>query len=100
MKKDFWAYVPDNLVPLGPCEDFEEADSKAPKYTIWIYDRQALLDLRKEIDQALQEHPQDSLAPGLTRCYHCGSPMNEAKRYLCGCPKCITSLEEPCSGPR
>lgn len=24
----------------------------------------------------------------LTHCWHCGAFMNDAQRYLCGCPKC------------
>lgn len=36
----------------------------------------------------------DSLTVGLVPCYHCGSPMNEAQRYLCGCSKCE---DPPCA---
>jgi Zn finger protein HypA/HybF involved in hydrogenase expression len=30
---------------------------------------------------------------GLSSCWHCGSLMNEAQRYICGCPKCVDASE-------
>lgn len=28
---------------------------------------------------------------GITSCWHCGALMNQAQRYICGCPKCTES---------
>lgn len=29
----------------------------------------------------------------MTNCHHCGAFMNEAQRYICGCPKCIENSQ-------
>jgi Zn finger protein HypA/HybF involved in hydrogenase expression len=31
--------------------------------------------------------------PGLSSCWHCNALMNEAQRYICGCPKCVETSE-------
>lgn len=37
----------------------------------------------------------------LTQCHHCHGFMNEAQRYLCGCPKCVEAIpqqqKDPCA---
>lgn len=38
-------------------------------------------------------HPYVRLQSELTNCHHCGAFMNEAQRYVCGCPKCVENSQ-------
>jgi len=50
----YYAWVDDNSVhPLGECEDFSEADDKAPMGTHWIFDRDDLVILKEAIETVL-----------------------------------------------
>ncbi len=53
---EFWAWKDTNaLVPLGECDSFEEADSRAPGNTHWIFDREELERLQRELNRELPE---------------------------------------------
>ena len=45
MPTDWWAWTGDELIPLGICDDFDEADERALKKgrpTTWIFSRESL----------------------------------------------------------
>lgn len=42
MPQDWFAFADDKIIPLGVCQDFDEADSKAPEQTHWLFSREAL----------------------------------------------------------
>jgi hypothetical protein len=54
MPQDYWAWTDDGkLVPLGLCEDFNEASEKEPGNTHWVFSRQGLEEFRVELDREL-----------------------------------------------
>lgn len=57
MPTDWWAWNGELLEPLGICEDFDDADEEAGKlpYPVnWIFSREALQELRDQIDEELK----------------------------------------------
>ena len=56
MPEDWWMWTGDGLVPLGICEDFNEAADKAeqkPRNHVWIFSRGGLEMLRAQINEEL-----------------------------------------------
>ena len=49
--------------------------------------KKALADTGIELHAAIRVHTE------MTNCHHCGAPMNEAQRYICGCSKCIENSQ-------
>lgn len=45
----------EELMPLGFCKDFSEADEKAPGNTHWIFSRDGLVKLQEELKRELGE---------------------------------------------
>lgn len=59
MPQDYWAWTDEGkLIPLGICEDFDEAseraDTKAPS-NHWIFSRQGLEEFKAEILRELPD---------------------------------------------
>lgn len=57
MPEDWWMWTGDDLVPLGICEDFNEAADKAeqkPRNHVWIFRRDDLEMLRDQINEELE----------------------------------------------
>ena len=55
MPTDWWAWTGDALIPLGVCEDFDEADERAGEIGTlanWIFSREALMGF---VEQAQEE---------------------------------------------
>ena len=52
---DWWAWTGDALIPLGICEDFDEADDRAGRIGTlahWIFSRESLTEF---VEQAQEE---------------------------------------------
>ena len=65
-----------------------------------VVDRMHVNKRKALLTAGIQLH---ALARGRTdypNCHHCGAFMNEAQRYICGCPKCTTDLQEKHHDPR
>ncbi len=57
MPEDWWMWTGDDLVPLGICEDFNDAADKAeqkPMNHVWIFRRDELEMLRDQINEELE----------------------------------------------
>lgn len=54
MPQDWFAFADDKVVPLGICEDFDDADSKAPGQTHWLFSRDTLLEFVQQAQEALK----------------------------------------------
>ena len=56
MPTDWWAWTGDQLIPLGICEDFDEADERASKIGTlahWIFSRESLDAFVKQAEREL-----------------------------------------------
>ena len=53
MPQDYWAWTDEELVPLGICQDFDEAYEREPPNTHWIFTRQGLEEFYEEIKREL-----------------------------------------------
>jgi len=57
MPQDYWGWTGDRLLPLGICEDFNEAAAKAddqPRNLVWIFSRDCLTELGEQIKEELK----------------------------------------------
>ena len=57
MPTDWWAWTGDALIPLGVCEDFDEADERAGEIGTlanWIFSREALMELARQTQEELK----------------------------------------------
>jgi hypothetical protein len=63
MPQDWYAFCDDRIVPLGICEDFDEADSKAPGQTHWLFSRDSLKDFISQAQEQLADGSSTVNAP-------------------------------------
>ena len=57
MPTDRWAWTGDALIPLGVCEDFDDADERASKIGTlahWIFSREALTEFVEQVQKELK----------------------------------------------
>lgn len=57
MPTDWWAWDGDKLLPLGICDDIDEADEKcSSKHFLahWLFSRESLIEFRANIDKELK----------------------------------------------
>ena len=69
MPEDWWMWTGDGLVPLGICEDFNEAADKAeqkPRNHVWIFSRGGLEMLRAQINEELGHNAKVTGSPALS----------------------------------
>ena len=54
--EDYWAWTGDTLIPLGICEDFDEADDRAGRIGTlahWIFSRESLTEFVEQAQEKL-----------------------------------------------
>ena len=57
MPEDYWGWTGERLVPLGVCEDFDEAAERAdsqPRKLVWLFSRECLTELGEQIKEELK----------------------------------------------
>ena len=56
--EDYWVWTGDTLIPLGVCDDFNEAcekdEASNPRNTVWIFSRTCLEELKRQISEELK----------------------------------------------